>query len=166
MLPRRCNQQRKIRQYHQRVQQLCQRPAAAQKGDFIGEKLGNAGIGNGYMFAQGEDATNIPTTGTAHYSGNAVHASNGALERGTVALAVDFSSRTINGQVSLPGRGNVASLNGVFEGPSGFKNDPANPPAAAKFNGSFYGPQAAELGGVYYKDGVNGYSGAFGAQKQ
>ncbi|OAM26370.1 MULTISPECIES: transferrin-binding protein-like solute binding protein [Eikenella] len=125
---------------------------------------------NGYMVAQGETATDMPTTGSAVYNGYAVLAKVGGsgLSTGSSRFDVNFDGAQpgISGIINVDsdtitlgdfGRGQIAGSNFSGTG-SGTGSGPVS------FQGSFYGPNAAELGGVFHKQGE--YSGAFGAAKQ
>ena len=99
-----------------------------------------------YTFAIGSvtPTAQVPTTGSAVYNGLAVDSAvgGGAFERGTSRFDVDFGAKTINGtinaashQIPLAGTINGASFAGTKNG--------------INMSGNFYGPNAAELGGVY-----------------
>ncbi len=107
----------------------------------------------------------VPTSGTATYSGLSLisNIGGGAWSQGTSRFDVDFGRKTINGIVStspytlnLSGNIDGASFNGDKDGIS--------------MKGNFYGPNAAELGGVFKGSAIEGditnFTGSFGAKKQ
>lgn len=112
----------------------------------------------------------VPASGKATYSGLSLlsNMGGGAWLQGTSKFDVDFGRKTIEGNInSFPY--NVA-LSGKISGASfsGEKN-------GVEMQGNFYGPNAAELGGVFkgtvidqspVGDSINTFSGAFGAKKQ
>ena len=131
-----------------------------------------------YYFSIGEvtPASSMPTSGTAHYSGFATDSTE--VER-RAYFNVDFGAKTVDGTMSsvLDAQGNdlgaVAfrlhgNINGSsFEG-SRVQTEINNSTDIMHMKGRFYGPEAKEMGGVYY--GQNGaYSpnvtGSFGAKK-
>ena len=125
---------------------------------------------NHYAFAIGNitptsGADAVPTTGKAAYEGLATLGhSNTTFGKGTSSFNVDFGAKTINGSVTngpftvpLAGTINGASFNGEKDG--------------IAMQGNFYGPKAAELGGIFKGELVEGSSftpvlGSFGASKQ
>ena len=133
-----------------------------------------------YFFSVGDvtPASSMPTSGTAHYSG--VSSDSVTLER-HVNFNVDFGAKTVDGTVSghLNANGDDGNsvafrLHGNIDGSSfsGIRHQTENTTdsdAIMNMKGRFYGPQAEEMGGVYYgKTGSTGYrevSGAFGAKR-
>lgn len=108
----------------------------------------------------GQVTTNMPTTGTAVYNGRSLGSSTGdAYNQGTARFNVDFGAKTISGTVSNAAYS--ADLRGTISGAafSGAHN-------GVNMSGNFYGPNAAELGGVY-NGTSNGKSvvGSFGAKQ-
>ena len=136
-------------------------------GAYFGLDKTDAEIANGaqatptnYLFSMGQVTTNMPTTGTAVYNGLSLGSSTGNLyERGTSTFNVDFGSKTISGTVTNDAYS--ADLRGTISGAafSGTHN-------GVNMSGNFYGPNAAELGGVY-NGTSNGRSvvGSFGAKR-
>lgn len=137
-------------------------------GAYFGPDKTDAEIANGSrstqtnkVFSMGQVTTNMPTTGTAVYNGLSLGSYTGDVYgKGTSQFNVDFGAKTISGTVtnavhSVDLRGTIsgASFSGAHNG--------------VNMSGNFYGPNAAELGGVY-----NGTSntilvvGSFGATKQ
>lgn len=113
------------------------------------------------VFAQGVISQDVPTTGTASYQGEAVLVSGQNRSRGDSQFTVDFAKKTLEGRID----GSVANTPSIhlaakIEGShfSGVKDGYTT-------NGAFYGPQAAELAGVY-RSNDGAVSGAYGAIKQ
>lgn len=120
-----------------------------------------------YAFGQitptsGADA--VPTSGKATYKGFATMVSYGPQISGEANFDVDFGKKTINGVINhWEVDGGAQNLAGTINGAS-FSGTKGN----VSMEGHFFGPKAAELGGVYKIDyGLNGgLAGAFGAKKQ
>ena len=105
----------------------------------------------------GADA--MPTSGKASYVGDAILLQGGAYTTGASKFNVDFGRKTISGLIDntygIPVSGKISgsSFSGEQDG--------------IRMQGNFFGPKAAELGGVFSAehDG-NVYQGSFGAKKQ
>lgn len=111
-----------------------------------------------YIFAQGHVTTdNMPTIGTATYTGNATHVANGNIEHANAEFSVDYGKKTVNGTIT-PTSGIVHRLDATISGNrfSGNGN--------MITNGQFYGPNAEEMGGTY-QNRIGNINGAFGAKK-
>ena len=136
-------------------------------GAYFGADKTDAEIANGSrstqtnkVFSMGQVTTNMPTTGTAVYNGLSLGSSTGnTYNQGTSQFNVNFGAKTISGTVTnaaysadLRGTINGASFSGAHNG--------------VNMSGNFYGPNAAELGGVY-NGTSNGRSvvGSFGAKR-
>ena len=119
-------------------------------GAYFGADKTDAEIANGSrstqtnkVFSMGQVTTNMPTTGTAVYNGLSLGSSTGnTYNQGTSQFNVNFGAKTISGTVTnaaysadLRGTISGASFSGVHNG--------------VNMSGNFYGPNAAELGGVY-----------------
>jgi len=105
----------------------------------------------------GADA--MPTSGKATYIGDAVVGTAGVLLSSESKFNVDFGAKTIKGyidtayEIPLSGKIVGASFSGDQDG--------------VTMKGNFFGPKAAELGGVFSAEhGNSSYQGAFGAKKQ
>ena len=136
-------------------------------GAYFGADKTDAEIANGSrstqtnkVFSMGQITTNMPTTGTAVYNGLSLGSRTGDVyDGGTSRFNVDFGAKTISGTVSNAAYS--ADLRGTISGASfsGAHN-------GVNMSGNFYGPNAAELGGVY--NGIsNGRAvvGSFGAKR-
>lgn len=114
--------------------------------------------GTPHLFAQGEVTTNMPTTGTATYTGNAAHVTSTNVSLLGARFKVNYGNKTISGVIDSKGSP-VVNLSGTINGNtfSGTNQDIST-------QGYFYGNNAAELGGTYRN--TNGsISGAYGAKK-
>ena len=136
-------------------------------GAYVGPDKTDAEIANGItptktinVFSMGQVTTDMPSTGTAVYNGFSVGSvTGGYYGGGSSRFNVDFGAKTISGVVSntaymddLRGTISGASFSGAHNG--------------VMMNGHFYGPNAAELGGVY-SGTSNGLpvAGSFGAKR-
>lgn len=136
-------------------------------GAYFGPDKSAAEIANGArttqtnkVFSMGQVTTNMPITGTAVYNGLSLGSRTGDVYgEGTSRFNVDFGAKTISGTVSNAAYS--ADLRGTISGAafSGAHN-------GVNMSGNFYGPNAAELGGVY-NGTSNGKSvvGSFGAKQ-
>ena len=107
-------------------------------------------------------ASSMPTTGTATYSGYAMDDNWRKAN-----FAVDFGAKTVEGRLMSHTDPNIVyyKLSGVINGSSfeGLNTEDRN---EIRMRGRFYGPQAAEIGGVYNGIATGaGIMGAFGAAK-
>ncbi len=129
--------------------------------------------------------TAIPTTSTANFSGKVVGSYVNDLGKGHTVLAdlnvgVDWSNRSLN----LSTSGTQMSADGVSFSPNtsldmsnqtlsyapgtnGFSGTLSTGGLTGNSSGKFYGPNAEELGGVFFLQGsgLETYSGAYGAKR-
>ena len=132
---------------------------------------GNANSNPSHAFALGSltPVADVPTSGTATYNGLALGSAigGGAFEEGTSTFNVDFGAKRLDGSVTIGAFNPVpltANINGnQFSGTSA---------EGVHTDGRFYGPQAAEMGGVFNGEvsvpGASGtlkWIGSFGAKK-
>lgn len=104
----------------------------------------NTGLDYSFYVGHPTPTADMPKNGTLSYSGLAtMSVNNGDTQKGDSSFRVDFDRKTIEGSVRVSGpdvvlRGNLNgnTFSGVHEG--------------ATMEGAFYGPQADELGGLYY----------------
>ncbi|WP_303065269.1 Slam-dependent surface lipoprotein [Alysiella sp.] len=107
----------------------------------------------------------IPNANTVTYNGNALYmyGNSGKVWLGTAKFDVNFATKQLEGQIQEPG-GNFTDvdLKATISGNT-FKGDHNG----TTTQGHFYGPNAEEMGGVYYKGTKDNpeYLGAFGAKK-
>lgn len=115
----------------------------------------------GHLVAQGQETAQMPATGTARYSGLAVHIARGGTPvQGTSQFTVDYGAKTVSGSITPQG-GAAIGLNAAISG-NRFEGYSSN--GEVHTAGGFYGANAAEMAGVYGSSGR--FSGAFGAAKQ
>lgn len=129
---------------------------------FANSKFGYITEGNeDYIFSHGAFTANMPTTGRVKYDGDAIIGRAGAVTTGDADFVADFGAKTLTGKIERDGKGFAFSpihINATING-NGFATG-AGPVTAG---GNFYGPNAAELGGVF-RDANQQLSGSFGAK--
>lgn len=133
----------------------------------VGSLSGNA---NDYFFYNGNPTTNMPTSGSASYTGQSiisagVDALPNDYHTGTSKFNVDFGNKTLNGSLDIaniqPVNVNANISGNAFAGTA----NSASLPSAARVEGKFYGNAAKELAGLA-QGNDNSWGAAFGAQKQ
>lgn len=139
-------------------------PTSSTKPDDI--KFGNAFFTS---FGKLTSPTDMPS-GTATYKGHAIYLNenaqnSGDIKQGTSQFSVDFAQHTLTGKLDVNSR-SIALPTATINGNS-FSSNRDN----LSVKGYFYGPQAAELGGLYEFDRPKdadepAFMGAFGATKQ
>jgi hypothetical protein len=138
------------------------------------DTFGTEHITNGEVFYVGQKTSSMPTTGEATYNGMASSLYEGAFINNDIQIFVDYGVRTITGRMDNdPIFGEDVLFDGTIEG-SDFSGDLAATydgttyDNAGTFSGSFFGPDAAELGGVgVLSDGVDRtIAFSFGAEKE
>ena len=138
------------------------------------------GIGFVQSIGDGMTGADMPNTGSASYNGNWVAVvlqgagdDSMALEGGAASLSANLDKATLT--ATLTG---LATLSGTIDG-SAFEGDTATVAAndygltpggafEGAFSGGFYGPKAAEAGGVFdfsSDDNSGAFRGAFGGAK-
>ena len=107
------------------------------------------------FFAQGYRTLDMPTSGTAAYSGQALVADARSRSTGIIqaditqtdaSFSVDFGARTLTGKI-----GSFQPFSASIQG-NRFSTDDRDIPSSSELisaKGGFYGPKAAELGGVF-----------------
>lgn len=100
---------------------------------------------------------NMPTSGTASYTGKGVITDGSNSRYLNSAFHADFANKNLNGVLSENGT-KVAEVNAMIRGVS--FHSPSD--ATVETQGGFFGTNAKELGGVFYNHSTNEY-GAFGA---
>ena len=119
---------------------------------------------NDYIFSLGERTTNMPTSGSASYSGEGIVGRAANAETATAKITADFGQKTVKGELTQTPSDhstftfNPVSFNATINGNS-FSGD-----GAVKSNGNFYGNNAAEVGGIFHDTTQNLY-GSFGAKR-
>ena len=127
--------------------------------------------GNAYVFYNGNPTRNMPTSGSASYSGQSIISANvPALDKegfytGTSQFNVDFGNKTLNGYLGInniqPVNINASISGNSFNGTA----TSASLPSAGRVEGKFYGDQAKQLAGLAQAND-NNWGAVFGAQKQ
>lgn len=102
------------------------------------------------LYYVGTKTETMPMVGSATYTGKVV---DNTLANSSATFNVDYGTKTISGSTSA-----LTFSNGTITG-SDFSGTVSG---NGQFNGSFFGPDAAELGGV---GTTNGTAFAFGAKK-
>ncbi|EJP29712.1 putative transferrin-binding protein 2 [Haemophilus sputorum HK 2154] len=127
--------------------------------------------GNAYVFYNGNPTRNMPTSGSASYSGQSIISANvPALDKegfytGTSQFNVDFGNKTLNGYLGInniqPVNINASISGNSFNGTA----TSSSLPSAGRVEGKFYGDQAKQLAGLAQAND-NNWGAVFGAQKQ
>lgn len=121
-------------------------------------------ITDGEVFYVGQKTSSMPTTGTATYSGYLTTLLDGEFSDATITFNVDYGESTIGGAIT---DGYVFDT-GAIVGSDFSGTVSANSfDVVGAYHGSFFGPNAEELGGVGTIDGagVENFGFSFGAQK-
>lgn len=130
---------------------------------YYAPKVDGEYTGKNNMFANGDITKDVPTTGSASYRGDAVYGTerNQTAHMTTSEFEVNFGNKTIEGSIAKVEGGRYdlsAKING--NGFVGEKN-------GVKTEGRFFGPAAAELGGVFWNSTPGSkVAGSYGAKKQ
>ncbi|MEG9490495.1 CAP domain-containing protein [Mannheimia indoligenes] len=102
----------------------------------------------------------IPISGIINYNGKAFMTDGNSTAFLNSAFQADFSNKKLDGVLSQEGN-NLLDIHAVIRG-SSFHS---NPDAKVETQGSFFGPKATELGGVFYEHNSNRY-GSYGAKQK
>lgn len=128
---------------------------------------------DGEVFYVGQKTSSMPTTGIASYLGHLTTLADGEFYDVSVGFDVDYGDKTMKGGFAVPEPGSVFGDNVFFEGTiegSDFSGVTSGDSwdNGGTFSGSFFGPDALELGGVgVLSDSENGTIGfSFGAERQ
>lgn len=122
------------------------------------------GSSSPFLFAQGHLTSDMPKTGKAIYTGNSAHVQNGAVSVKDVVFDVNYATGVISGEIRPEGKLTTdLALSAKISGNS-FSGSVGTGLNKVTTTGQFYGPKAAEMGGVYKNEHGN-ISGAFGAKK-
>lgn len=129
------------------------------------------------MIAHGKLTEDMPSSGKASYTGHAIYYGNGTTNAmfdpnksvGTTQFNVDYGAKTITGTIKDDAKLlQDIHLEGKISGNSfaGTKTNNYNGGKTdVEVNGRFFGPQAAEMGGVFNSKNTDDILGAFGAKK-
>ncbi|MFA9487337.1 MULTISPECIES: Slam-dependent surface lipoprotein [unclassified Mannheimia] len=123
--------------------------------------------GNAYFFHNGNPTKDMPTAGTASYSGHVIiagqteHFEDEDYLKGHSQFTADFSNKKLSGTLNVdtmkPINVNANISNNNFTGTAS-SSDFAK---SASVDGKFYGDNAKELGGVFTDN--ESWAGSFGA---
>ncbi|MFA9501025.1 CAP domain-containing protein, partial [Mannheimia sp. E30BD] len=102
----------------------------------------------------------VPSSGTINYEGKAFMTDGNSNAFLNAAFQADFSNKKLNGVLSQEGN-NILDIHAVIRGSSFHSNQDAK----VETQGGFFGPKAAELGGVFYDHTSNQY-GSYGAKQK
>jgi hypothetical protein len=121
---------------------------------------------DGEVFYVGQKTSSMPATGTATYSGYLTTLQDGEFNDAAVTFAVDYGDKTISGDATLDGTNMTFDEDNIIG--SDFSGTMLSGAAiAGEYHGSFFGPNAEELGGAGTFDGGEGTFGfSFGAEKE
>ncbi|OOF86569.1 hypothetical protein BKG94_09765, partial [Rodentibacter ratti] len=134
---------------------------------------------NSYLFYNGNPTQNMPTSGTATYSGDAIIAAADVrgldqlpYYQGKSNFNVDFGNKTLKGTLDIPTDNNASSvtvgINAQIKGNTFAGNTESATLPDGKVEGKFYGDNAKEMAGLAQVKDKNSspWSAAFGAAKQ
>ena len=128
---------------------------------------------DGEVFYVGQKTSSMPTTGIASYLGHLTTLADGEFYDVSVGFDVDYGNKIIEGGFTAAEPGSVFGNDVLFEGAidgSDFSGITSGDSwdNGGTFSGSFFGPDALELGGVgVLSDSENGTIGfSFGAERQ
>ena len=130
---------------------------------YANSKFGYINNGNeDYIFSQGAYTTNMPTSGTVTYQGDAAVGRSAVANTAVSNFTADFGKKTLTGSITQAARSDVqfqpVNINATINGNAfSTAND-----AAVKSTGHFYGDNAREVGGVFH-DSTQSLVGSFGA---
>ncbi|MDO5073820.1 protein Ex13L [Neisseria animaloris] len=135
-------------------------------------KLEPAGGATGTLFFQGKltPSDQMPEKGTAVYNGLALYTGKDSVTGNVLAhiegkstFNVNFADNTVKGNISANNREfETAHFNADIKGNLFTSREDA----ANKIDGLFYGPNAAEMAGIFSgQSGTNHFKGVFGAKK-
>lgn len=126
-------------------------------------KFGYLNEGNeDYIFSHGALTANMPNAGRVKYDGDAIIGRTGAVTIGDADFVADFGTKTLMGNIERESEStfpfNPIYINATING-----NSFVTVPGVVSASGHFYGPNAAELGGIF-NDSSQQLSGSFGAK--
>ncbi|WP_018356245.1 Slam-dependent surface lipoprotein [Rodentibacter pneumotropicus] len=130
---------------------------------------------NGYMFYNGNPTQNMPTSGTATYSGDAIISAENIYGldpkdyyRGSSKFNVNFGNKTLEGSLSIP-NGNrqpvKVEINAKISSNAFTGTTNSTTLQDGQVEGKFYGSNAKEMAGLAQGNDKS-WGAAFGAAKQ
>ncbi|OOF65439.1 Slam-dependent surface lipoprotein [Rodentibacter sp. Ppn85] len=131
---------------------------------------------NGYMFYNGNPTQNMPTSGTATYSGDAIISAENIYGldpeedyyHGSSKFNVDFGNKTLEGSLNIPNRNLQpvkVEINAQISGNSFTGTTDSTRLSNGQVEGKFYGNNAKEMAGLAQSNDQS-WNAAFGAAKQ
>ncbi len=121
---------------------------------------------NGEVFYVGQKTSSMPTTGIAKYTGDLTTlSSNGDFYDGFVEFEVNYGGKTMEGTATVFSQN--MELDGTIDGSDFSGIMLSGPENVGSYHGSFFGPNAEELGGAgTFNDGGGTFGFSFGAKKE
>ena len=131
--------------------------------NYANSKFGYLNDGNNdYIFSQGAYTTNMPTSGTVTYQGDAAVGRSAVANTAISSFTADFGKKTLTGSITQAARSDVqfqpVNINATINGNAFSTADNAT----VRSTGHFYGDNAREVGGVFH-DSSQSLVGSFGA---
>ena len=131
--------------------------------NYANSKFGYLNDGNNdYIFSQGAYTTNMPTSGTVTYQGDAAVGRSAVANTAVSNFTADFGKKTLTGSITQAARSDVqfqpVNINATIYGNAFTTADNAT----VRSTGHFYGDNAREVGGVFH-DSSQSLVGSFGA---
>ncbi|MDO4777900.1 MAG: transferrin-binding protein-like solute binding protein [Cardiobacteriaceae bacterium] len=125
-------------------------------------KFGHVNDGETRIFSHGVLTTQMPAMGRVEYEGDSTIAQGSMVAIGDSDFVADFGQKTLVGYLTQEDRSPVI-FNPIYINATITGNSFATAPGSTTARGYFYGPNAAELGGVF-SDSSQQISGSFGAR--
>lgn len=118
--------------------------------------------GTDYIFSHGVPTANMPTSGSARYTGAAFINKGGQVGTGVSDVSADFAAKTITVDITPASKSpfTAISFKGLIDGNKFNSVDNS----AVDSHGYFYGDNASEVGGTV-TDTRNNAFGSFGARR-
>lgn len=131
--------------------------------NYANSKFGYLNDGNNdYIFSQGAYTTNMPTSGSVTYQGDAAVGRSAVANTAVSNFTADFGKKTLTGSITQAERSDVqfqpVNINATINGNAFSTADNAT----VRSTGHFYGDNAREVGGVFH-DSSQSLVGSFGA---
>ncbi len=123
---------------------------------------------DGEVFYVGQKTSSMPTTGTASYSGYLTTLSiTGQFQDAPIGFDVNYGDKKISGDATLDGTSMTFDESSIIGSDFNGIISSSGPDNAGSYHGSFFGPNAEELGGAgTFNDGGGTFGFSFGAKKE
>ena len=130
---------------------------------YANSKFGYINDGNeDYVFSQGAYTSNMPSTGTVTYRGDAAIGRSAVADTAVSNFTADFGQKTLKGSITQNPGSDVqfqpVNISATISGNAFSTTDNAT----VRSTGHFYGDKANEVGGVFH-DSSQSLVGSFGA---